>query len=264
MTGPELIRANIENLIALWTACGVEEDPLGGGSVLHVSKSWPWRLWFDYDHQPDRRDLEQLVNRAETVAGPVTLPQWPAADELTGEILGAAGFEVGMKQEAMVASLATVAARPDGGPELRWVTDLPSAGLWTRIASESFGYTVDERVIAGLVGASGAHLLLADDDGATVGTGLLLQTGRIAGVHMVGVPPSRRRRGYAREITFGLLALARELGCEHATLQASAAGELLYRQLGFEAQGTIRSYKRKEPVPDRRSTGARHARLETS
>ena len=88
---------------------------------------------------------------------------------------------------------------------------------------------------------------VAEVDEAVVGAGLLLQTDRIAGMHMVGVPPEHRRKGYARQIMFGLLTLARELGCECATLQASTAGEPLYRWLGFKAQGPIRSFRKSQP-----------------
>ena len=144
----------------------------------------------------------------------------------------------------MVAPLGAMEAHPVRAVALRWVNNAESAGQWTRVASESFGYPIHEPVIAGLVGAPGVHLLLAEVDDTVVGTGLLLQTGQIAGVHMMGVPPVHRRNGYARQIMFGLLARAREFDCEYATLQASAAGEALYQQLGFKAQGAIRSYRR--------------------
>ncbi len=242
-----LMRANIENLTAFWKACGIKELCLPSGSSLYGSVSWPWRLWFDYDHHPDRRDLEHLLSQAERVDGPVTIPQWHAENEIMPEVLEEAGFVVAMTQEAMVARLSAETAEQDAEHSdvgLLWATDPASAQPWTRVASESFGYAIDERVIAGLIGVPGFHLLLAVVNDTIVGTGLLVQTGRIAGLHMVGVPPARRRRGYARRITFGLLAYARELGCEHATLQASAAGKALYRQLGFEAQGAIGSFRR--------------------
>ncbi|MCP5112230.1 MAG: GNAT family N-acetyltransferase [bacterium] len=247
---PMLMRANIENLTTFWKACGTKDSSATGGNLLHGSVSWPWRMWFDYDHHPDRRDLKQLLSQVQRVDGPVTIPQWHAEDEIMAQVLDEAGFAVAMIQEAMVARLsAETAERDDGHSDigLRWATGPESAQPWTRVASESFGYSIDERVVAGLIGVPGFHLLLAAVDDAVVGTGLLVQTGQIAGLHMVGVPPVSRRRGYARQMTFGLLARARELGCEHATLQASAAGEVLYRQLGFEAQGAIRSFRKEKP-----------------
>ncbi len=141
-----LMRANIENLTAFWKACGTKDFSLPGGSLLHGSVSWPWRMWFDYDHHPDRRDLEQLLSQAERVDGPVTIPQWHAEDEIMAQILDEAGFAVGMTQEAMVARLSAETA-DDGHSDvgLRWATGPESARPWTRVASESFGYVVDER-----------------------------------------------------------------------------------------------------------------------
>ncbi len=240
----ELMQSNIENLIAFWIACGQKDHPLPSGRKLHYSAHWPWRMWLDYDHHPTRQDLEQVLIQAERVDESVTIPQWRQPDEVMSEVFSREGYEVKMTQEAMVVSLCALEAQPASTLDLRWLTDVESAAPWTRVASESFGYSIHEPVIAGLIGVPGLHLLLAEVDDTAVGTGMLLQTGRTAGIHMMGVPPEHRRKGYARQMMFGLLALARELGTEHATLQASAAGQGLYQQLGFKAQGSIRSYRR--------------------
>ncbi len=243
----ELLRANIENLIALWTACGKTEFVLGSGSVLHCSVNWPRRMWFDYDYHPDRQDLEQLQNRAAIAHESVLIPEWHERDVLMEEVLEGAGFAVAMTQETMLLSLCGTAGQHNGLSHLCRVIGTESTGQWTQVVSDSFGCYVHEPIVAALIGAPGFHLLVAEVDEAVVGTGLLLETGRIAGLHMVAVPPEHRRKGYARQIMFGLITLARELGCEHATLQASAAGEPLYRWLGFKAQGPIRSFRKSQP-----------------
>jgi GNAT superfamily N-acetyltransferase len=173
------------------------------------------------------------------------IPQWRESDRILSGVLDAAGFEVGLTQEMMVMPLDEVRAPADTALHLEPVGDSRSVSEWTRIASESFGYYIHEPVVAGLVGARGCHLFIAHADGGAVGTGLLLQSDAVAGLHMVGVPPAHRRRGYARQIMFGLIALARELGCNQATLQASAAGGPLYGQLGFVPQGIIQTWSRK-------------------
>ncbi len=172
------------------------------------------------------------------------------------EVLEGAGFAVAMTQEMMVLSLCATEGRHNGFPRLCRVIGTESTAQWTRVVSDAFDYYVHEPIVAALIGVPGLHLLVAEDDEAVVGAGLLLQTSRIAGVHMVGVPPEHRRLGYARQIMFGLLTLARELGCEYATLQASAAGEPLYRWLGFKAQGPIRSFRKSRPKPDSMRQGS--------
>lgn len=244
MDEDDLLRANIENLCAFWTACGTEDHALDGGGVLHRSSSWPRRLWFDYGYHPNHDDLEALLDIAQTVDGPVTIPQWHWDDSAMRQTLEATGWEVKMRQEAMVAPLADIGPPPPSAVPLRWLDGPEAAGEWTRVASAGFGYAIDEAVIVGLVGVTGFHLVLADAEGSTVGAGLLLQAGPVAGLHMLGVPKAHRRRGYARQLMHGLLAHAYELGCELATLQASNAGKPLYEQLGFRDQGILHSFRR--------------------
>ena len=53
----------------------------------------------------------------------------------------------------------------------------------------------------------------------------------MAGVY---VEPAFRRHGIARELAMRAIAWARERGCTHLSLHATAAAEPLYRALGFE------------------------------
>lgn len=58
----------------------------------------------------------------------------------------------------------------------------------------------------------------------------------LAGVY---VAPAFRRQGIARELTVQAIAWARERGCTHLSLRASAAAERLYRALGFEDESEM-------------------------
>ena len=88
----ELIQGNIENLIAFWAACGMEDYSLHGGGILHGSLNWPRRMWFDYDYHPNRQDLEQLVNKAEMV------------DEPVGDIVNCCGSRIAEQHDQAAAS----------------------------------------------------------------------------------------------------------------------------------------------------------------
>lgn len=61
-----------------------------------------------------------------------------------------------------------------------------------------------------------------------------IQRRRIAVLAGVYVLPAGRRGGVARRLVARAIAWARERGCTHVTLRASAAAEALYRELGFE------------------------------
>ncbi|GAA3526476.1 hypothetical protein GCM10022394_01980 [Zobellella aerophila] len=79
-------------------------------------------------------------------------------------------------------------------------------------------------------------------------TALLNKTGEVIGVHQVGVPPEHRGKGIANGLMQRLIAACQDWGDRHITLQASGAGEDLYRRQGFEPRFRIKSYRRREPM----------------
>lgn len=75
---------------------------------------------------------------------------------------------------------------------------------------------------------------------------LCLEHGGDAGLFYVATLPAARNRGLARAVVKQALLLAREHGCETATLQASEDGLALYEQLGFERLAGL-TYWRSRP-----------------
>src|SRR6185312_5355393 len=67
----------------------------------------------------------------------------------------------------------------------------------------------------------------------------------------MGVVPGRRGRGIGRALTLGACRVARdELGCTHATLNATGEGAPLYRDAGFVSLGLGRTWwKHPGPAP---------------
>jgi ribosomal protein S18 acetylase RimI-like enzyme len=62
---------------------------------------------------------------------------------------------------------------------------------------------------------------------------LALHNGEDCGVSFVATAPAARRRGMATKVMHGALVHARALGLTTTTLQATDAGERLYRSLGY-------------------------------
>jgi GNAT superfamily N-acetyltransferase len=59
----------------------------------------------------------------------------------------------------------------------------------------------------------------------------------VAGIYSMGVAPRVRRRGIGKTLTEAACRVAVEHGCRHAVLNATDAGEALYRQAGFRSLG---------------------------
>ncbi|GGM22075.1 acetyltransferase [Streptomyces fumigatiscleroticus] len=70
-------------------------------------------------------------------------------------------------------------------------------------------------------------------DGRVVGTTVVIMAHQVAGIFLVHVAATHRRRGVGGALTAAALRVGRERGTELAALGASAAGEPLYRRLGF-------------------------------
>jgi GNAT superfamily N-acetyltransferase len=113
---------------------------------------------------------------------------------------------------------------------------------WTKIAAESFGYAIPNAAIQKIIGLPKLNLILAFRDNVPVATGLLFENKGVMGIHMVGVLPTHRRLGIAKELMYYLMMVAQKSNSAYATLQASAMGEPLYEALGFEKQFTITNF----------------------
>jgi ribosomal protein S18 acetylase RimI-like enzyme len=75
-------------------------------------------------------------------------------------------------------------------------------------------------------------------NGRTVGTCTLSLSDDVGALYCIATDPEFRRRGIATALTVEALRIVRETGRRFATLQASEAGEPVYRDIGFETVST--------------------------
>lgn len=76
--------------------------------------------------------------------------------------------------------------------------------------------------------------------GSVVGTTVVIAAHGVAGIFLVHVAEAHRRRGIGRALTTEALRVGQERGMRLAALTSSAAGEPLYRGLGFT---TVSEYR---------------------
>lgn len=250
-TKGELARANIDNLTGLWRTMGAipasGEDPV----LAYKNLSWPRRCWFDT--QDRVLTTAQIADVLAALPEGYIVPVWEAPSETDlSKALAMEGYEFSFQQTAMTLSLAgypveggTAAVLKDGKRiQLQRVDTAVDIQAWCEVGGGAFDYHIDPEVISGALGAPGLELYLALIDGDVVATGLLFQTGEIAGIHQVGVSQAFRGRGIARVLMHLLLVRSAECGAARVTLQASVEGEPLYRSMNFDAQFRISNYVR--------------------
>lgn len=193
------------------------------------------------------------------------VPVWginPAQDAILETALRAKNFAPVLLQTGMYLSLSERETPGECSLKIHTVATPAHIQEWTKVASTSFGYAIDAAVIAQLLQRPQPDITLllayhinesahdntniaADNaNPQAVATALLFTTGNTMGVHMVGVLPSARGQGIALQLMQAIIRSAKQQGCQAITLQASAAGEGIYRRLGFQEQFLLRSFKR--------------------
>lgn len=99
-------------------------------------------------------------------------------------------------------------------------------------------------------------------DRTVVATATLMPYGnRLGFIGMVLTHPDYRRRGCARQLLLELLARASAIGIETLKLDATEAGEPLYRNLGFRRDQAIERWWRRGSLPAKPQTRAAAADL---
>ena len=245
MNDEKLKQLNIDNLTSLWRKMGINKNSEWNKNGLTVSANWPNRYWFDWD--ANIQQINSIVSELHQLPAAAVVPVWmgagPAASQLE-LFLKDECFQVLFSQQAMYLDLQAYSVPELPEQDIQLVQAPADVETWAAIASAAFGSTIDLAAINAIVDLPEVKLLLLKDAGQAVGTALVYQTGEIIGVHLVGVPEPYRGRGFARIIMQQVIKHSIAMGGKYLTLQASAAGEPLYLQLGFVAQFSIKNYRR--------------------
>ncbi|GGD54920.1 GNAT family N-acetyltransferase [Lacimicrobium alkaliphilum] len=239
MNTNQLKQANIDNLSALWQTLGSHSSKDSRGNRVHCSASWPHRCWSDF---PVR------LFPGAFLAPQSIVPVWQVGEQSREQeqALEEQGFTVAFEQQAMVLEL-NPPAECQTDNDITIINSEADIIVWTSIASAAFGYIIDPDVILRGNQAPNLQLMLGYAQQRPAVTALLYQTDDIVGVHQLGVTPEFRGKGLASKMMAALLGSDMVRRSKWMVLQASAAGEPMYRKLGFRPQFRIRNYQRQKP-----------------
>ncbi len=236
----KMIVSNINNLTSLWKTAGVPFDTYTTTPefdyCLAIKKGdWPNRLWFHKKVEQKNIDLTKEKIRTSGLV----VPHWDIKGGDSYQLFEKNGFKLKFEQVGMHLRLhdffeieKTVTIKP--------VTKEEEASIWAELYPMAFGYRISSEILMRTQKDIQYHLAYYQNQ--PIATIIVHQTGKITGVHGIGVIPTMRKRGFAGQIMKLLINDAITRGSEYMTLQASAMGKNIYLGLGFEEQFIIKNY----------------------
>lgn len=201
--------------------------------------------------------FHSAVRRVDTAADPVgvlaaaaafareydrDLNLWTSAanDADLVKVVEAAGLEHRFSLTGM--SIREMPGDGETGPGIavRRVTDAAGVADYARVHGELYAESGRPYESAGHF-ASAAVLLaphvvgyVAYLDGRPVSAALTVHSGRVAGLFLVATSTDARRRGLGESVSRAATRAGFQMGAEAVVLQATAAGEPVYRKIGYE------------------------------
>ena len=229
---------NINNLLALFSLMGIDKRK----NNLKFSKSWPNKLWFEYDYS--QNDLSNAIHEAKNNERTLAIPLWNK-DSFYDEYI--ALFEknkmkISFEQIGMSLDLTAQKSFESSEGDVQIINKSEDISAWVNIASSSFSYLINDEIIKEVAKNPKATLLLAYKNKLPVGTALLYEHDNVLGVHLVGVPKVHRGNGLAKNIMLEAINIAKRKDINYMTLQASVLGLGIYKRLGFKEDFIMKNY----------------------
>jgi GNAT superfamily N-acetyltransferase len=169
--------------------------------------------------------------------------------ELCSDALEAAGFHRTRETPAMVLEPIHATRDSIAGLEIEQVEAGRPLEEFQAAAFRGFGMPEQAGALfltEQLHATPGVIFYLGRLDGIPVCTSMLVRTGKVAGIYWVATVEAHRGKGLGEAITAAAAEAGAEAGCRVASLQASQAGQPVYRRMGFDVHG---HYVKFEPPP---------------
>lgn len=240
MENTNLIKDNIDNLTTLWRTVATPllsyhtNDPFQFSQIQN--SGWPNRLWFR--EEITEENLPQILDIIKNNPG-LVIPYWDVFGSNSKEIFEKNGFEIRNQLVAMALKL-DQKFELENKLHFKRVLNEEDAKTWSDIYPLSFNYVISKETL--VHNYENVKFYLVHLDEKPIGTLTLFQTGKVMGIHGVGVIPEMRKRGFAEEIMKFAINEAIDAKAEYAQLQASPLGKNIYSRLGFEDLFSITNY----------------------
>ncbi|MEM1260225.1 MAG: GNAT family N-acetyltransferase [Bacteroidota bacterium] len=234
---------NIHNLGQLWEIAGKASDGFKKGDGYFVSMSengeWPNRIWVTETlFEETIADIASEMKRYK----PITFSHFNEM-EIDPALLQEHGFELKSEQYGMSLPLNSK-FEVKKTLKLERVSSSENAKLWSQAFYGAFQYEISSDTIGKAM--EDIPFFLVKNDETLVGTLILFATDKVLGIHSLGILPTERKKGYAKEIMHHVLNRAIEDHYHLATLQASEMAKNMYAKMGFTFDFMMKNYTLKQ------------------
>ncbi len=232
---------NIHNLTSLWqiagTASGQYTEDKRFSHSLVPGAQWPNRIWLN--RLADRDSIEEMSQVIKHSNHVLSISYWDDFKSDAFELFEKRGFLVKSEQIGMSLELKMKFEHQKRVQLKRIVTD-KEAAIWENIYPQSFGYVISAATILHTKKQINYYLVYLDTE--PIGTAITYETGTVIGIHGMGIVPTYRKQGLAEEVILKLLNQAIDGKKNLATLQASAMGKNIYKNVGFSQDFVMKNY----------------------
>ena len=142
------------------------------------------------------------------------------------------------------------------GLEVKRVLTEDDLAIIQQLASDGFEMSLEltERYTNGSLGIADSFRYYLLDNGVPVSTSHFIRIGTFLGCWDVATPKEHQRKGYGDELMRWVFATHAAMGDELVVLQASSAGQPLYRRLGYQFLEHIQGWHMEDTTRMRRFT----------
>ena len=240
-TSPKLIQANLHNLGSLWQTASqpfgtyFEQEAIRFGYI--AGAQWPNRIW---THQPLTPILLKSIKQvAYTNQAPLIFSHFRESLSNAEVPITNQGFELKSTQYGMSMPLQQPFSYKTPLTFTK-VSNIAEAQQWSNAFKACFGYTISIETLQKSWKQIPYALIWYQKE--VVGTVILYLTGQVAGIHSLGILPTKRGKGFATQAMYQVLNQAHDLGATLVTLQASTMAKKMYKEIGFTQQFTMENY----------------------
>lgn len=229
-----------KNLYEFWSYIGEASNKFqkteNYSAILMKDSDWPNRVF-------DVKLTESNINEIAKLSYEGKLAKILTIGE-GNNLTNHPNFKLKFEQKNMAIEMEKVEESDFRNPNIKQVLNKEDTSRFSAIATEAFGYKVDENVAHSSIGKSNKlRIFLYRENNINLGCGIIFfDSNHNAGLHMIGTIPAGRGKGVGSSITKHLLQEAKREKVKICVLHASLLGEPIYRKLGFTQYGEIQNY----------------------